>query len=257
MFENFYTVFYLGPIPIRVWGFFVALGMILSLVVLWKRSEKLGFNAEKTIDIAIWAIISGLVFARLFHAVFYEPVYFFNNPVDILKIWQGGLSSFGGLFGALLAFFIFFKRKKIAWENLPVLADLFAFSAVYGWILGRVGCVMIHDHLGKLTTSFLSVKTIDGARFEMAFLEILGLIPLAVAFFVLRDKKLKAGYFTGISFAYYGALRFGLDFLRAVDVMNADARYLGLTPGQYFGILLMAGGAYIMKHVAYNMKHKA
>ena len=249
MFENFYTVFYLGPVPIKVWGLFVALGMILSFIIIWDRSKKLNFDAEKNIDIGIWMIVSGIICARLFHVFFYEPSYFLSNPVDIVKIWQGGMSSFGGLFGALLAIFIFVKRKKILLKDLLDLSDLFAFSALYGWMVGRIGCLMIHDHLGRLTSSVLSVQTIDGTRYEMAFLEILGLIPLAILFFVLRNRGLYKGFFVGMLFFYYGILRFGLDFLRANDILYADVRYLGLTPGQYFGIVLAIVGLYLLRKV--------
>ncbi len=206
-------------------------------------------NAEKNIDLGVWVILSGLIFARLFYVFFYEPSYFLANPVDVVKLWQGGMSSFGGLFGALLVFVIFIKQKKILVKDLSVLGDVFAFSALYGWMLGRVGCVMIHDHLGRLTTSFLSVKTIDGTRYEMAFLEILGLVPLAITFFILKNKRVGKGIYTSILFIYYGILRFGLDFFRATDILHADARYLGLTPGQYFGIVLAIVGVYLLRKV--------
>jgi prolipoprotein diacylglyceryltransferase len=91
-------------------------------------------------------------------------------------------------------------------------------------------------------------------------MEILGLIPLAVLFFVVakREKKLVAtgrlprpagegggeGWFTGLLFVYYGALRFILDFWRARDIVGADVRYLGLTPAQFFAIVLVLIGAY-------------
>lgn len=249
MFKNFYSVFYVGPIPIQVWGFFVALGMMLSFVIILKRSKKFGLNAEKNLDIGVWIVVAGLVFARLFHIFFYEFSYFLENPLDIIKIWQGGMSSFGGLFGAIFAIYILLKRKKILKKDLMLLGDLFAYSALYGWMLGRVGCVMIHDHLGRVTKSMFSVLTIDGFRYEMAFLEIIGLIPLAIIFFVTKKKKMFQGYYIITLFIYYGILRFILDFFRATDIVHADARYLGLTPGQYFGIVLTIVGLYILRKV--------
>lgn len=249
MFKNFYTIFYLGPIPIQVWGFFVALGIAFSLVIVWKRSEKLGMNKENNLDLAVWMIVSGLVWARLFHVFFYELGYFLENPVDIIKIWQGGMSSFGGLFGAILAILVFVRRKKILAKDWLKLADLFAFAALYGWIVGRIGCVMIHDHLGKMTDSIFSVQTIDGLRYEMAFLEIIWLIPLAIIFFAIRNKKIPPGYFTSGLFIYYGLLRLILDFFRATDIVSADTRYFGLTPGQYSGILLVVVGLSLLRKV--------
>ena len=247
MFKTFYTVFYLGPIPIQVWGFFVALGMVLSFIILAKRSKKLGQDTETLLDLGLWLILGGIVGARFAHVFFYEPLYFFANPLEIGKIWRGGLSSFGGLAGAVLVFYIFVRRGKIARERIFKTADLLGFSALFGWLLGRVGCVLIHDHIGRPCNCLLSVQTGDGPRLDMAAVEIAGLIPLAIIFFVFRKKSKPDGWFISLFFIYYGALRFILDFWRATDIPNADARYLGLTPAQYFAIVLVVAGVILIK----------
>lgn len=248
MFEKFYTIFYLGPIPIQVWGFFVALGMALSFIILWHRAKKLGQNTELILDLGVWMVAIGIIGGRLFHVVFYEPTYFIQNPLDIVKIWQGGMSSFGGFFGAIIALIYFVKRKKINLSDLINILDIVAYAALYGWMLGRVGCVMTHYHLGKLTRiNFFSVQTIDGLRLEMAFLEIILLLPLALIFYITHNKKMRNFYYASTLFIYYGFLRFILDFFRAKDILHADARYLGLTPAQYFAILLVFVGVIMKK----------
>lgn len=249
MFKTFYTTFHLGPIPIQFWGFFVALGMLLTFLIVWKRGEKLKMDTEEILDLCIWMIVGGIITARFFHIFFYNFSYYMTNPLDMVKIWQGGMSSFGGLAGAVMTFFVFVKKKKIALEKLPAIKDLIAFGTLYGFILGRVGCVAIHDHLGRLSNIyFLTVQSTSGARLDMAWLEILLLLPLAIVFFVQRNKKMIDGWYLNIFMIYYGALRFGLDFLRATDIASPDARYMGLTPAQYFGILLvLVGGRYFYK----------
>lgn len=253
-----FTVVHLGPIPIRVWGFFVALGMVVALLIIRKRAEKK--SAEMMLDLAVWMISGGLLGARLFHVLFYEPGFYFTNPLEILKVWQGGLSSFGGLFGAMAGYWLYFKKNNLEFKiyNLKF-ADAMAFAAVYGWLVGRLGCVMIHDHPGRPSQSWLALRWPDGPpRFDMALLEILGLVPLAIWFY-LKNKKNKNpspsrggeggvsqtpdGWYLHILFIYYGLLRFILDFFRATDLPGADARYLGLTPAQYFAILLVIAGA--------------
>lgn len=72
-------------------------------------------------------------------------------------------------------------------------------------------------------------------------------MPLALVFIILRNKEMPKGWFLSALFVYYGVLRFILDFFRATDIQQADARYLGLTPGQYFGILLVAIGIFLLK----------
>lgn len=246
-----YTTIYLGSFPIQVWGFFVALGMVLTMIIIWRRSQRLGFERELMADLAVWMIIGGLVGARLFHVLLYEPRFYLAQPLEMLKLWRGGLSSFGGIAGAMAGLWLFRKRlartgtQMKTWpkEQLVRAADLISFSALFGWLVGRVGCVMIHDHLGKKYDGFLAINTPDGPRLEMALLEILALLPLAGLFFFCRMKKLPDGWFTSILLLYYGALRFILDFFRATDIPAADVRYFGLTPAQYFAIVLVVLGA--------------
>ncbi|MFH1286825.1 MAG: prolipoprotein diacylglyceryl transferase [Candidatus Magasanikbacteria bacterium] len=240
-----FTVVHIGPIPIQVWGFFVALGMLVSMMIIAKRSKQYDLNKEVMMDLGLWMLVCGVVFARLFHIFFYELGFYISNPVEMLKIWHGGLSSFGGLFGALIVIPFYLKKKKIRKSEILKIADLLSFSALFGWIIGRVGCFIIHDHIGRKSGFFLAIGSPDGSRLEMALLEIIALIPLAYFFFLMDKKKKSYGFITSMLFMYYGIVRFFLDFFRATDITAADVRYLGLTPGQYFAIVLLIFGGYL------------
>ena len=237
----------LGPLTIQVWGLWVALGMLFALYIVDRRAKRLKLKSERLLDMSLWMIVSGIVFSRIFEVVLYEPAFYFSHPLEIFKIWHGGLSSFGGLVGAVLAFFIFAKRKKIGREEMYKVVDIISFSALFGWIIGRIGCFMIHDHLGAHSTCPLAMNTASGPRLEMALLEILGLIPLAIIFYLNRKKQKPDGWFTAVLFIYYGILRFVLDFFRATDIVGYDARYLGLTPGHYSAIVLLACGIWMLR----------
>jgi phosphatidylglycerol:prolipoprotein diacylglycerol transferase len=249
-----YTTVYLGPIPIQVWGFFVALGMGLGLWLLKKQAEEKKISSEELFDIAFWVLIFGVIGSRLGHILFYDIDYFLANPVDIIKIWQGGMSSFGGMFGAAAGFLFMIKKKKKSRETLLAYADLFGWASLYGWIVGRIGCLMIHDHLGKPCDCFLSIQTPDGPRLEMSLLEILGLLPLASYFFLTRKRTRKAGETLAIIAMYYGILRFILDFFRATDLPHSDVRYFGLTPAQYFAMVFVVFGVWLLSKQKGNSK---
>lgn len=222
----------------------MSLGMMVSIIIIGRCSKKIGENAEQVINLAFFSIVGGLIFSRLFHVIFYEPKLYLQNPIEILKVWNGGLSSFGGLFGAVIAFFIYAKKRSV---NFLRTGDILAFAAVYGWMIGRIGCVMIHDHPGIKYNHYLAFQWIDGMpRFDMAFLEILTMIPLAILFFVKSKKNDFHGLFIVTLFIYYGIIRFILDFFRATDIIDADVRYFGLTPAQYFAIVLVISGLYIL-----------
>jgi phosphatidylglycerol:prolipoprotein diacylglycerol transferase len=239
---------------IKIWGFFVALGIGISLLILYQRSRQLKLETAKMLDLAFYLLVFGLIFARLFHILFYAPNYYFSNLIEIFKIWHGGMSSFGGIFGATVSFIWFIKKNMISWPEALKIADLFSFSAIFGWIIGRFGCFFIHDHIGQLNNSFLAVQFPNGSRLDMALMEIFGLLPLVVVFIIIRKKVMFSGFYLSTVLIYYGLLRFIFDFYRATDLSVADVRYLGLTPGQYFGIVLAIIGLVSVKYANRTLK---
>lgn len=243
-----FTHFSLGPITIQVWGLFVAMGIGLSLWLLQKQTKHHPKQKE-ILDIAFWIIMWGFIGARLGHVLFYEPMHFLQNPLDIFKIWQGGMSSFGSFIGAACAAWYLINKNKL---KVKELADTFLYSSVAGWMLGRVGCFMIHDHLGAASDCPLAMMTPLGKRLDMAFLEILGLIPLALWLYHGRQKVRVAGERSLVIVAYYCALRLVLDFWRAQDIVGADTRVLGLTPAQYFSSI----GLVLAVFCLYKIKRK-
>ena len=242
-----WTTISLGPITIQVWGLFVALGMLISIIIGWKRAKRLGVNPEQLLDLSMYMIVIGMIFARVFHIVFYEPSFYLSSPVEIFKVWNGGFSSFGGLFGAIIGFSWYIKSRKIEKKNIWSWADQIVFASLFGWMVARVGCSSIHDHLGKLSDSFLAVNFPGGSRLDMGIMEIIFLVPLALVFYFTRNKKLFSGFYFLSVLVYYGALRFALDFFRATDIAHADTRYLGLTPAQYFGMVAFVVGLYLFR----------
>lgn len=225
----------LGPVPIRLWGFFVSLGIVVACLGIWRRAKRAGLPPDHLMDWALWVVIAGFIGARAVHVMAYEPAFYFFRPWEIFKIWNGGWSSFGGLFGAVVGFFLFARRHGVrARAELLRVGDIMGVSALAGWLVGRLGCVLIHDHLGTPCNCFFDFDTPTGPKLDLALLEIIGLLPLAFAFVFLKKKQLRPGIATAGIAVYYSALRLLLDFLR-----TGDSRYFGLTPAQFFAILLL------------------
>ena len=238
----FWTTIAFGPLTIQVWGLFVAIGIMLSLWIIKKRSIQYTMSVELLYDSALWLLVGGFIGARLVHVFLYEPSLYLSAPVEIFKIWHGGLSSFGGFFGAGMGFFLYSKKKKISYEQCYHIANELGFASVFGWMVGRVGCAMIHDHWGIPCNCPFAISTPSGGRLDMALLEIIALIPLAIWLYVYRNSQTCVRTFLPIILTYYGVLRLILDFFRINDVT-----YLGLTPGQYFAIVLVGLGVYFLK----------
>lgn len=239
-----FTSVHLGPLTIQVWGFFVALGMLVGMWLLNKLALKHKINPAPLRDIGFAMIIGGLLGARLGHIFFYEPAYFIAHPIDILKVWQGGMSSYGSFAGAFIAFFWGARKYQLDRKLWPPVADLMVWPFLVGWAIGRLGCLMIHDHLGAHSDCPLAIMTPTGTRLEMTLLELLGLIPLVMGLFLTRKQTMAPGARLVLVTVYYSLLRLVLDFYRATDLAVSDARYAGLTPAQYFSIIAAAWGTY-------------
>jgi len=238
-----FTAIHLGPVTLQVWGIFVSLGIAAAVLWTYFSAKKHQLSGEAVLDMAIGVIFFGFVVARVFYVLFYNPQYFWAHPFDVFKIWQGGASSLGGFIGAGLAFWVYAKMRKLRWKDMLAYFDVIAPGFWLGWGIGRLGCFMIHDHVGRLTNFFLAINYPTGARFDLGLLEsILGF--LLFVFSVLLFKKLtvkKPGLLAGTAVAIYAAVRFGLDFLRASDLQSSDIRYFYLTPAQWGMLAILAG----------------
>ncbi|MFA5127975.1 MAG: prolipoprotein diacylglyceryl transferase [Patescibacteria group bacterium] len=239
----------LGPITLQVWGICVALGALIALFFCLREIMKASvrvipakagiqegviLNPETMWSVFFWLIFGGFIGARIFHIIFYEPIYYWENPAEILKIWHGGASSLGGFAGALAGLWIFLKNKKIKWTDFRPYAEIIGIYFWLGWAIGRIGCFLIHDHVGRLTNFFLSVNFPYGARYDLGLMDsILALIIFFILLFTRRVRVIKKVGSPVFGFMLYAFGRFFLDFLRADDVIGADARYWHLTPAQW------------------------
>ncbi len=243
MIPNFsWTVIQLGPIPIQVWGLCVAIGVLVGLWLGAREAVRRGVKKELFWDSSLWIVVAGFIGARLSHVLFYEPAFFVKNPLEILMVWHGGMSSLGGFLGAAIFGVWYLRRKKI---NIWKYADAAAFGLPIGWMIGRIGCFLIHDHPGTLTDFALAVRE-PGVLGEEGFGRhdlglydaiLAGIIALAVL--ALRKKKKFDGYFILLIAGLYAVPRFFLDYLRASDLSGSDARYAGLTPAQYASVIAL------------------
>lgn len=242
----YFTVelFYLGPVPIRIWGLLVAAGILIGLFVSVWAAKKRGLDSERLIDMAFWVVLSSLVGGRLVHILLHLQRYI-DDPVAIFKIWQGGMTVTGGFIGAALAAWLYLRAKKLSFLEY---GDAAIFGLPVGLWIGRLGCFFVYDHPGTVTSFFLGQHYADGLirHNHGLYLSINGLL-LAVAFFILLKQKLNRpnGFYIAFFLVWYGVVRFILDFFRAYDLPVTDPRYLGLTVAQYTAILMVALGGYL------------
>ncbi len=235
-----WTQISLGPLTIQVWGLMVSLGFVMGLVLAFYLAKKYFLSEQVVLDLALWVMVGGFIFARLFFVLFYSFDYFYQYPGDIIKIWLGGASSLGGFFGAGLAVYLFVKKRHFSWREIAPYLDIMTIGLWLGWAIGRIGCFFIHDHPGRLSSFFMAINFPGGARHDLGLYDALLAAVIFMIFACLFNRIIKSGRGMILlwSFVMYGWVRFWLDFLRATDLPGSDARYWLFTPMQWVVLIL-------------------
>lgn len=171
-----------------------AIGVLIGFFVAKKEVKRKGLNVDKLYDLAMYAVISGLLGARLFNVLFYNLSYYIENPMDIIRITDGGMSIHGALFAAFIVSFIYIKKNNLSFLNY---ADAIAPSIILGQGIGRIGC----DVFGKSMTTpyFWGVKYHDQIVHPVQAYEFL--LDYLV-FFILWRKRKNTKYDGQLFFTY-------------------------------------------------------
>jgi phosphatidylglycerol---prolipoprotein diacylglyceryl transferase len=135
-----------GDISIYTYGFFIAVGFVVGILLAKKEAARVGIDPDLIMDLSFYIIISAIVGSRLFY-VLTMPETYLKKPLEIFKIWNGGLVFYGGFILALItAIFFIVKRKAPLWKT----ADIFAPSVAIGQFFGRLGCFSAGCCYGKI-----------------------------------------------------------------------------------------------------------
>src|SRR3989344_1339461 len=151
----------LGFLQIRYYSLVYIAGFLLVLWLLLRKREQLSLSKDDCYDLLVYLILGTILGARLFEVVFWEPVYYFHNPLEIVALWHGGMSYHGGLVGVMVAAWLFCKKKKIEfWKLADIIivptALMLAFvriaNFINGELVGRVAdvgwCVVFPGYSG-------------------------------------------------------------------------------------------------------------
>lgn len=230
----------IGPLTIQVWGVFVAGGMAVALLVARQFAKQRQLNPDIIVDAAFWIILASLIGSRVFFVVT-EWSLFAGRWVDILKIWEGGMSISGGFIGAALAGIIFFKLKQVPfWEY----AEVIVYALPLGLFIGRLGCFFIFDHPGSVTNFFLGeVYYLDGLvrHNHGLYLSLEGLALFGLFTWLRFKMQARPPYFITIFLIADGLFRLWVDNNRILD----NDIWLGLKAAQWMGIMSIIAGLVI------------
>ena len=124
-------------IPFHTYGLMIAIGFLLGIYTVRKLASQNKINPDLVSDLSFWLLVFGFLGGRTLFVIT-RLDYFIQNPLDIVKVWEGGLVFFGGLISATLyALYFFYKNKLSAWKMIDVLTP----GLVIAHAFGRLGCL--------------------------------------------------------------------------------------------------------------------
>ena len=216
---------FLSPVAFSFLGFGIrwySLSYIFGFIYFYLFAKKnlQYFNLNKKLldDLFFYQFISIIIGGRIGYIIFYNFNFYISNPIEIFKVWEGGMSFHGALFGVIMTTILFCKIKSL---SIMLISDLLSICAPVGIFLGRLSNFMNQELVGRQTNFFISIKypneefyrhisQIYEALFE-------GLIPAIILIILFYSTRLKQGVITGLFLLNYSLSRFMIEFIREPD----------------------------------------
>jgi phosphatidylglycerol:prolipoprotein diacylglycerol transferase len=229
-----------------------SLAYIIGISSGWVYCKKKLIKDQNILDIfddyITYLIIGIILGGRIGYALFYNLEYYLSNPIEILMVWNGGMSFHGGLIGVIIASRLFSSKHK---KNQFIFLDLVALSAPIGIFFGRIANFMNSELYGRATDIPWSVQfsLIDSTRrhpsqLYEAFLE--GVILFFILNYFFRKNYLKKpGKISALFLIFYSLFRFFVEYFRVPD-SHVGYLILNLTLGQLISIVFLIIGTLIL-----------
>jgi phosphatidylglycerol:prolipoprotein diacylglycerol transferase len=209
-------------------------------------------------DLVFYAAIGIILGGRLGYVLFYNPSYYAANPVDILKLWDGGMSFHGGVIGTTLGILYLAWKQGLPWLRIH---DYVACCVPFGLFFGRLANFVNHELWGARTDVPWAVRfpeivnglTVTGpprhpSQIYEALLEGVVLFAILAWMFWRTQARYEPGKLVGAFLLFYGLFRFLVEFVREPDAQFAGTivEASGLHMGQWLSLPMILGGAWLM-----------
>lgn len=235
------VLFRIGSFEITSFGAMVALAALAGLF-LFRRELRLRGLPEAALDAAVIGLLCGFAGAKILHVILHLG----EEPVLAMLLNRSGLAWFGGLIGGVGGALVVMRVRQ--WPVLPILAAATPALAL-GHAIGRVGCFLVGDDYGRVTTLPWGVAFPDGIPptiervHPTQLYEMLPLLVLAALLMRWRRRGVADRAVLGRYFVAAGALRFLVEFVRVNAVIA-----LGLTASQWIALVVVAAGGALILH---------
>lgn len=219
------VLFDFGFLSIRWYSLAYIFGILLGwwlgkkIIKHVKNNTNLEFDIKDFDDLISYLIISIIIGGRLGYVIFYNFEFYFSNPIEIIKIWEGGMSFHGALVGIIIGTYFFSIKRNV---KTFFLLDIIACVSPIGIFFGRIANFINGELIGKISNVpwsvvFPSVDTMSRhpSQIYEAFLE--GIILFLILNLLIFKKKYKIGFCSCAFLIFYGIFRIFSEFFREPD----------------------------------------
>jgi phosphatidylglycerol:prolipoprotein diacylglycerol transferase len=223
------VLFQLGPVSIYTFSVSIAVGVLAAYWLTHKETQRIKMDDNSIDNLFIILLIAGILGARIFYILFYNPAFYWQHPFEVIKINEGGLSIHGGILGAVAAGLWYTRRLKIPFW--PV-ADLLAPAVILAQGIARVGC----DVYGRVMSQAwpwginLQGQLVHPVQIYETILD----LTLFIFLWGKRDRQKYSGQIFVFYLAGYAGIRLVLEFFRTNPVIIWN-----ITPAHLTGILFI------------------
>jgi len=246
-------LFTIGSLPIGSYGVMVAIGFLVGVYVSYLRARSRDISPKIIIELALLALVSGMVGARIFHAIQHIE----SNGFIVL---EGGLAFYGGFIFACLVGFIYLRSMAMP---IPEMMDILTPSLAIGEAIGRIGCFLAGCCYGRPTDSLLGVTypeksltylLLKGQRsYPTQIFSSISLFLIFVILITISKRIVFSGQLFLIYAIIHSAYRFLIDFFRAYSAEE----YIGiLATSQVMSLLIGLTALFIMIIILLRRKPK-
>ena len=249
----------LGFFELRWYSLAYLAGIFIGYWYLLKLLKQPGAPmARRHADDLVFYASLGIIFGgRLGYVLFYNLPYYLDNPLDILKLWDGGMSFHGGVIGTSLGILYLARKDGLPWLRIH---DYVACCVPFGLLFGRLANFVNGELWGAPTDVPWAIRFVEYAggmsvlgpprhpsQLYEATLEGLVLFAILAFMFWRTQARYEPGKLVGAFIFFYGIFRFGVEFVREPDAQLSEfAAATGLHMGQWLTIPMILGGLYLM-----------
>ena len=253
------VLFSIGPFDLRWYSLAYVAGIIIGYLYLLKLLKQPGapLGRRHAEDLGFWAAVGIMLGGRVGYVLFYHPAYYFSDPLEIFKLWDGGMSFHGGVIGTSLGIIYFSMKEKLNWLRVH---DYVACCVPFGLLFGRLANFVNQELWGAATTVPWAIRFVEPTPYGAmlgpprhptqlyeALLEGVVLFAILAWLFWKTDARYQPGKLVGAFILFYGLFRFAIEFVREPDLQLVEfAQATGLHMGQWLSLPMILGGLWLM-----------